>query len=86
MPSARGSPQPRDRTRSPELQADSLPSEPPEKPENTGVGCLSLLQRNFLTQKLNQSLLHCRHILYQMSYLGSQKCYYISYIINSVLI
>ena len=31
------------------LQADSFPSEPPEKPKNTGVGSFSLLQRIFLT-------------------------------------
>ena len=31
------------------LQADSLLSEPPGKPENTGVGTLSLLQGIFLT-------------------------------------
>ena len=29
---------------SPALQADSLPSEPPGKPKNTGVASLSLLQ------------------------------------------
>ena len=34
--------------RSPTLQADSSPSEPPGKPQNTGVGRLSLLQGNFL--------------------------------------
>ena len=28
------------------LQANSLPSEPPGKPKNTGVGSLSLLQGN----------------------------------------
>ena len=39
--------------RSPTLQADSLPSEPPGKSKNTGVGSLSLLQGNFLTQELN---------------------------------
>ena len=50
--------------RSPKLQADSLPSEPPGKPKNTGVGSLSLLQGIFLIQKLNQGLLHCRWILY----------------------
>ena len=32
--------------RSPALQADSLPAEPQEKPKNTGVGSLSLLQGN----------------------------------------
>ena len=49
--------------RSPALQVDSLPSEPPGKPKNTGVGSLSLLQYIFLTQELNQGLLHCRQIL-----------------------
>ena len=34
--------------RSPMLQADSLPAEPPGKPKNTGVGSLSLLQWIFL--------------------------------------
>ena len=38
--------------RSPTLQADCLPSEPPEKPKNTGVGSLSLLQWIFPTQEL----------------------------------
>ena len=56
---------------SPTLQADSLPTEPPGKPKNTGVGSLSLLQGIFPTQKLNQGLLHCRRILYQLSYQGS---------------
>ena len=36
--------------RSPALQADSLPSKPPGKPKNTGVGSLSLLQGNFPTR------------------------------------
>ena len=40
-------PDPGMESRSPTLQADSLPSEPPEKPKNTGVGSLSLLQRIF---------------------------------------
>ena len=53
------------------LQVDSLPSESPGKPMNTGVGSLSLLQGNFLTQELNWGLLHCRWIHYQLSYLGS---------------
>ena len=48
-----------------------LPSEPPEKPKNTGVGSLSLLQGNFPTQESNRGLLHCWQILYQLSYLGS---------------
>ena len=41
------------------------------KPKNTGVGSLSLLQEIFPTQESNQGLLHCRQILYQLSYQGS---------------
>ena len=59
--------------RSPELQADSLPSEPLGKSKNTGVGSLSLLQGIFPTQELNQGLLHCRRILYQLSYQESPE-------------
>ena len=59
--------------RSPTLQVDSLPTEPQEKPKNIGVGSLSLLQEIFLTQESNQGLLHCRQILYQLSYQGSPK-------------
>ena len=38
--------------RSPALQVDSSPAEPPEKPKNTGVSSLSLLQWIFPTQGL----------------------------------
>ena len=38
--------------------------------QNTGVGSLSLLQWIFLTQESNWGLLHCRRILYQLSYQG----------------
>ena len=48
----------------------SLPAEPQEKPKNTEVGSLSLLQQIFLAQELNQGLLHCRKILYKLSYEG----------------
>ena len=71
--------------RSPTLQMDSLPVEPPGKPKNTGVGSLSLLQWNFWAQESNLSLLqgifptqgsnpglqHCRWVLYQLSYKGN---------------
>ena len=53
-PPPRDLPHPRIEPRSPALQADSLPSESPGKPKNTGVGSLSLLQGNFLTQESNQ--------------------------------
>ena len=58
---------------SPTLQADSLLSEPPGKPKNTGVGSLSLLQVIFPTRELNQGLLNCRQILYQLSHKGSPR-------------
>ena len=57
--------------KSPALQVDSFLSEPPEKPKNTRVGNPSLLQENFLTQEWNWGLLHCRRILYKLSYQGS---------------
>ena len=43
------------------------------KPKNTGAGSLSFLQQIFLTQESNWSLLHCRRILYQLSYQGRPK-------------
>ena len=39
--------------------------------QNTAVGSLFLLQGIFPTQELNRGLLHCRRILYQLSYQGS---------------
>ena len=59
--------------RSPTMQVDSLLLEPPGKSKNTGVGSLSLLQGIFLTQESNWGLLHCRQILYQLSYRGSPR-------------
>ena len=41
--------------------------------QNTGVSSLSLLQGIFPTQGSNCGLLHCREILYQLSYQGSPK-------------
>ena len=43
------------------------------QPNNARVGGLSLCQQIFLTQELNQGLLHWRQILYQLSYEGSPK-------------
>ena len=45
--------------------------------QNTGVASLSLLQQIFPTQESNQGLLHCRWILYQLSYQGSPDVYHI---------
>ena len=72
FPSLGDLPNPGIELRSPTLQGDSLPSEPPGKHMNTGVGSLSLFQGIFLTQELNPGLLHCRQTLYPLSHQGSR--------------
>ena len=75
--------------RSPVLQADSLQAEPPGKPKNTGVGSLSLLQGNCLTQSSEWVLLHCRRILYQLSYQEAwreQQKFYVPLLLLSTLL
>ena len=47
----------------------SVHGDSPDK--NTGVSCQALLQGIFPTQGLNQVLLYCKQILYQLSYQGS---------------
>ena len=41
---------------------------------SSGVGCHALFQGILPTQELNQGLLHCRWILYQLSYQGTPNC------------
>ena len=72
VPSPGYLPNPMIKTRSSALQADPLPSDPPRKSKNTEVGSLSLLQCIFLTHEWKQVLLHCRWILYQLSYQSSR--------------
>ena len=48
------------------LPGSSVHGDSPVK--NTGVGCHALLQGIFPTEGLNPGLLHCRWILYQLSY------------------
>ena len=55
------------------LQSHGLYSPWNSPGQNTGVGSLSLLQGIFPTQGLNQGLLHCRWILYQLSYIPKQN-------------
>ena len=71
IPSSRGSSQSRDQNQVFHIAGNSLPSEPPKKPKNTGEGSLPLLQQIFPTQESNRGLLHCTWILYQLSYQGS---------------
>ena len=42
--------------------------------QNTVVGSLSLLERIFLTEGSHPGLLHCRWILYHLSYQEALKC------------
>ena len=63
FPSPGELPNPGIEPRSPALQVDSLPAEPPGKPKNTGMGSLALLQGIFPTQGLNPGLPHCGQIL-----------------------
>ena len=63
---------------SPVLPVRFFTTEPPGKPKNTGVGSPALLQGIFPIQELNQGLLHCRQILYQLSYQGSHDLSYCS--------
>ena len=67
FPFSRGSSQTRDQTQVSRIAVGFLLAEPQAKPKNTKVGSLSLLQWIFLIQELNQGLLYCRWILYQLS-------------------
>ena len=70
-------PNPGIKPRSPILRVDSFPAQPPGKSRNTGVGSLFLVLGIFLTQESNQGLLHCRRILFQLSYGEALKGLYI---------
>ena len=73
FPSPVDLPNPRIKPRSPTLQEDSLPSEPPGKPKYTGVGSCSLLQGTFPTQGSSPGIPNCRQILYHLSHQGSPR-------------
>ena len=68
---SRGSSQPRDQTQVSCIEGRFFTSWATGKTKNNGVGRLSNFQRIFPTQESNRGLLHCRHILYQLSYQGS---------------
>ena len=71
FPFSRVSSQPRKWTQVSHIAGRFFTSWATGKPKNTGVGSLSLLQRIFPTQESN--LLHCRQILYQLSYQRSPR-------------
>ena len=70
---------------SPALQVNSLLSELPGKLKNTRVGSSTLFQGIFQIQELDQGLLHCRRILYQLSYQGSPLSICL-YLISTILL
>ena len=73
MPFSRVSSLPRDRTHISHIAGGFFTTEPPGKQKDTGVGSLPLLQGIFLTQELNQGLLHYKWSLYQLSYQRSPE-------------
>ena len=68
FPFSRRSSQPRDQTQVSHIAGGFFTSRATGKRKNTGVGNLSLMQQIFPTQELNRGLLHCRQVLYQLSY------------------
>ena len=70
IPFSRGSSQPRDRTQVSRIAGRFFTSWATRKSNGTGAGSLSLLQGIFPNHESNQRLLHCRQILYQLSYQG----------------
>ena len=71
FPFSRGSSHPGIKPRSPALQADFFYQLRNGRSPRILEGSLSLLQWIFPTQELTWGLLHCRRILYQLSYEGS---------------
>ena len=74
VPSPGDLPNPGIKPRFPTLH-NSLPAEPSGELKNTGVSSVSLLQGILPTQESNPGFLHCRQILYQLSYEGSPECF-----------
>ena len=72
MPSSRGSSQPRDQTQATHMVGGFFTVWATREDQvNTGVCSLPLLQGIVPIQESNWGLLHCRQILYQLSYQGS---------------
>ena len=73
FPFSRGSSQPRDWTQVSCIAGGFFTSWATREAQDTGTGSLSLLQGIFLTQESNWDLLHCRQIIYQLSYEGTPR-------------
>ena len=70
FPFSWGSSQPRDQTQVSCIAGRFFTSWATGRPKSNGVGIISLLQQIFPTQESKRDLLHCRQILYQLSYQG----------------
>ena len=77
--------QPRDQTQVSHISGGFFTSWATREAQEYGVGSLSFLQGIFPTQELNQGLLHCRRILYQLSYEGSSLWLAVMTNLDSVL-
>ena len=78
IPFSREPSQPRDRIQEYCIEVEFLPTEPPGKPQNTGVGSLSLLQGIFPTQGQYPGLPYRRHILYHLKLVTTRMFNYLS--------
>ena len=95
MPSSRG-PNPGIESRSPTLKAESLPSEPPGKPKNTGVSSLSLLQGIFPTRNrtcitgkpnfLYSSLIIKLHCFSPQNFAEDKRAYHLAVIMYIIML
>ena len=72
-PFSRGSSQPRDQTQISHIAGGFFTIWATRETQEYWRGSLYLLQGIFLTQESNRDLLHCRQILYQLSYQESPK-------------
>ena len=72
FPFSRGSSQPRDQTQVSHIAGRFFTSWATKEAQEYWSGSLSLLQQILPTQESDQCLLHCRQILYQLSYQGSR--------------
>ena len=71
IPSSRGSSQPRDRTQVSHIVGGFFTDWATREAQKYWSGSPSLIQGFFPTQEWNRGHLHCRQILYQLSYQGS---------------
>ena len=73
VPSSRGSSQPRDQTQASHIAGRFFTIWVIWEAQEYWVGSISLLQGIFPTQEMNQGLLCCRQILYQLSHQGRSR-------------